>query len=949
MNIRNVICFIFFSLSLFAPDLAAQPLPHTQDLKTEALSHMKNGRYGEAINLLNNYISARPQQAEGYNLRGIAYEHRGQYEQAVYDFRSARKLEPQNSDINDNLSRVTEAWYKLIYNDIEGYKREIAIDPAKADNYLQIGMSYKNLGEWVEAELWYDKYLSMAQASPDEIIRYTEILAKNNHIAKGEPILKKYTGAHPDDQRLWSRYGYFLLWLGKTGSAINAFEKALQLKPFFKEAMDGLARAKGNGYIYTFNDTASYKYYKYGIKSGGYAIDNYFGRLKRFPGDNETRIKLITALMKANRYEEATQQLLILKSKAGDSDEFRKLSDEVSAARDLYYKQQITEYEKLLKENPGDRDILLKLAGYYSTMGKFDKAVQLYGDYLAYHPDDAEVRFFYVQNAAWNRQYQLAGNELDVLIIQNPDSIKYKLLRAQIYVWQNKDLYEAEKLLHEVLSKDPENFDALLTLAMLKSLQNKFKDAEFYVSRAENINPSDIEIARLKFEIDKQKKLNEADDIYSILEAARDKISEKDCYAAIDLYKKYNSLTSPSKEILLEEADAFLCMKDYQSAIRIYDNLLALSYDYNIAKKKAEVIFWDNNPLRALNEFTKLYAENPQDSEVRMYIGDCYMQLKQYSDARKIYNDLLDESPGSRLIETRLSWLGGENGNFMSFKFPSYFLVNPEVGYYFDNYNFKYSLQGLMFEAGINNYLSAGLSGYRGEIDSAASGLNFYTLKGHLSIRFNKLFSLGLSAGKTFFENDQDLLVGSAYLKAEEKTFAIKLDYNSQDAAQILYSPFLVNSRLKVDMLRLSGEYLGESGLLSSGYYSYYFVSDKNRGNNLQFRLGKKFGELAAGYEYYYLGFKDSSRLYYTPENFESHSLWGEWFIIDNKNNELKAGGKIGIIPENNFILREAFVSARFLLAEHFTLQGRLSTGSTVRQNTGYSSTSFNISAYWVF
>ncbi|HKB85256.1 MAG TPA: tetratricopeptide repeat protein, partial [Ignavibacteriaceae bacterium] len=294
MNIRNVICFIFFSLSLFAPDLAAQPLPHTQDLKTEALSHMKNGRYGEAINLLNNYISARPQQAEGYNLRGIAYEHRGQYEQAVYDFRSARKLEPQNSDINDNLSRVTEAWYKLIYNDIEGYKREIAIDPAKADNYLQIGMSYKNLGEWVEAELWYDKYLSMAQASPDEIIRYTEILAKNNHIAKGEPILKKYTGAHPDDQRLWSRYGYFLLWLGKTGSAINAFEKALQLKPFFKEAMDGLARAKGNGYIYTFNDTASYKYYKYGIKSGGYAIDNYFRRLKRFPGDNETRIKLIT-------------------------------------------------------------------------------------------------------------------------------------------------------------------------------------------------------------------------------------------------------------------------------------------------------------------------------------------------------------------------------------------------------------------------------------------------------------------------------------------------------------------------------------------------------------------------------------------------------------------------------------------------------------------------------
>src|SRR5512146_189563 len=172
MNIRNVILFILFNLLPFAPYLTAQPQPHIQDLKSEALTHMKNGRYGEAINLLNNYISAKPQLAEGYNLRGLAYEHRAQYEQAVYDFRSAKKLEPFNPDIKENLNRVTDTWYKLIYSEIEGYKREIAIDPSVADNYLQIGKLYKNLGEWAEAELWYDKYLSMAKASPDDVIRY---------------------------------------------------------------------------------------------------------------------------------------------------------------------------------------------------------------------------------------------------------------------------------------------------------------------------------------------------------------------------------------------------------------------------------------------------------------------------------------------------------------------------------------------------------------------------------------------------------------------------------------------------------------------------------------------------------------------------------------------------------------------------------------------------------
>ena len=949
MNTRNAIFFILISLLLYSNHITAQPQPNTEKLKTEALAQMKSGRYGEAIDLLNNYISARPQQAEGYNLRGLAYEQRGQYEQAVYDFRSARKLEPENSDIRNNLAKATEQWYKLIYNEIEGYKREIAVNPSRPENYLQIGKLYKNLGEWAEAELWYDKYLSMEKASPDEIIRYTEILAKNNHISKGESILKKYTEAYPDDQRLWSRYGYFLLWLGKTRTAVNAFEKALELKPFFKEAMDGLARAKGNGYIYTFNDTASYKYYKYGTTGPGYAIDNYFRKLRRNPNDSETRIKLVNALLKAGRYEEAYQQLETLKTKEGNTEEIRKLSAKVISARENYYKQQITEYEKLLKEKPGNRDILLKLAGYYSSAGKFSEAVEIYGKYLVLYPDDAQIRFLYIQNAAWNRQYQLAGNELDVMIVQYPDSLKYKLLRAKLYVWQNKDLNEAEKLLKAVLIKEPDNFDALLTMAMLNSQQDKFKDAEYYVSLAGKINPSNEEIARLSYDIEQQKILYNENSLYSLLEEARKRISNNDCYGALDLYNEYNSRTSPSENVLIEEADAYVCVKEYRSAIDIYNSLLNNRYDYDIAKKKAKVIFWSNNPGQALREFEDLYARNSSDSEVRMYIGDCYMQLKEYTKARKIYNELIAEYPGSNLIKTRLGWLGEGRGNVFSISIPAYFLVNPEASYYFDNYDFKYSVQSLLLETGLNNYVSIGVSAQRGEIDTASSRLNFYTIKGLVSLRFSRIFSMGLSAGETFFENNEKLTVGSAYLKTEDKNYNARLDYISQDAARVLYSPLLVYKRLRADMVRLSGQYQSESGLLASGYFSYYFVSDQNQGNNFQLRIGKRFGELSAGYEFYYLSFKDSTRFYYSPDNFESHSLWGEWNIVENKNNEVKLGGRVGVIPRNNFILREAFISARLLLADHFTLQGRLSTGSTVRQNTGYSSASFNIAAYWIF
>ena len=140
-SVAIVSVVILFTFNLFAQQL-------TDRLKTEAVEQMKYGRYGEAIDLLNRFISAEPQNPEGYNLRGLCYEQRKRYEMAVYDFRSALKLNPKNIDFNSNLQRAIDSWNALLLNNIIGYKREIAINPATAINYLEIGKCYKNLGEW---------------------------------------------------------------------------------------------------------------------------------------------------------------------------------------------------------------------------------------------------------------------------------------------------------------------------------------------------------------------------------------------------------------------------------------------------------------------------------------------------------------------------------------------------------------------------------------------------------------------------------------------------------------------------------------------------------------------------------------------------------------------------------------------------------------------------------
>ncbi|MCK7528302.1 MAG: hypothetical protein MZV64_67395 [Ignavibacteriales bacterium] len=76
---------------------------------------------------------------------------------------------------------------------------------------------------------------------------------------------------------------------------------------------------------------------------------------------------------------------------------------------------------------------------------------------------------------------------------------------------------------------------------------------------------------------------------------------------------------------------------------------------------------------------------------------------------------------------------------------------------------------------------------------------------------------------------------------AEKNIFNVTAFLNYSDAAFILYSPFLVNTRLNAYYFGLNGEYKFKNNLVVSGKYSYIDVSDDNSGNQFVVRLGKVF------------------------------------------------------------------------------------------------------------
>ena len=938
---------LILNLTLFSISLFSQN-SNSSKYKAEALQLINSGRYGEAIDVLNKYVSANPNSAEGFNLRGVCYEKRGNYEYAVYDFRTAKKLKPNDDEISSNLNRTTSDWYKILYNKIEGHKREIAINSNIAKNYLEIGKCYKNLGNWSEAEIWYDIYLEKETASSDEIIRYSEILAKNNHISKGELILKSYTERFFDDHRLWSRYGYFTLWLGKNKIAIEAFTKSLEIRPYFKEAMDGLDLAKGKGYIYSINDTTSR--FNYGMQPTAkqYETDRLYRVLKNNPSDSENRFKLVDELITANRYEEAYEQLQILSPIFSDQDRFKNLWVKVTTLRKSYYADRIRNYEEQLRKDPANKEALLELAKFYSYNQDYTLAANLYKSYLLNYPNDQEVRYKLAQILMWQGNLCDAAKVTAELLKSSSDDENYLLLAAQINYWLDYDLVYTQSLFEKVLVLNPSNSEAMYGLANLYVHSGNLEDAEKLINEISLYDSSSQKFILLQKSFEVAKIQNDLVESNKILVEARSYAFRKEYDKAIKSFNEYLLIDPDNKPVKLELANLYIANSELDRSIKIYDELLKSNSDYEIVKQRAKVYLWNGDSLLALKEFRKLNQKYPDDIETKLLLGDSYLQNGQVQNAKIVYEDLLLNSPNSHILKTRLGWLGGSD-KFSFEKFPTYIQLIPRASYFTDNTDFSYSNLGLGFDLGVTRFLALGFSVSRGQLSSDDDGLRFNQIKGSAYVKFNEIFSGVGSYGQTYFVNDlQENIIELSLIAQKKNIFNVTAFLNYSDAAFILYSPFLVNYRLNAYYFGLNGEYKFKNNLVISGKYSYIDVSDDNSGNQFVARLGKVFeSDITAGYEYYFYSFKTETQLYWSPKNFESHSIWADWIIYKDDTFDFTIGGKIGLIPQNDFILSEFYAAINYQIVKNLLFQTRFTTGSSFRSTTGYRSNSIQASLIW--
>jgi hypothetical protein len=163
-----------------------------------------------------------------------------------------------------------------------------------------------------------------------------------------------------------------------------------------------------------------------------------------------------------------------------------------------------------------------------------------------------------------------------------------------------------------------------------------------------------------------------------------------------------------------------------------------------------------------------------------------------------------------------------------------------------------------------------------------------------------------------------------------------------------LFSPYLIDHRLDAYIYHFSGNYRLNDNYKFLLFYQYYKISDGNLANDFRARVGKAFRKnVFWGYEYFFSDFGFISPIYYSPQDYSTHSIWIDYEYREVKNLDLILGGQIGYAPSVDFVVGNVFIDASYTALDNLVFNGRATYGNSYKFDSSYSFITIFLSAYW--
>lgn len=150
----------------------------------------------------------------------------------------------------------------------------------------------------------------------------------------------------------------------------------------------------------------------------------------------QARLELARLLSYRERYDESVGQYRQVLEEMPDLVEAR-----LELARVLFWKGDTAEAEAMFATIPQDdlpSDAKLELADIYLSKEEYDKALDIYSDYLKIAPDRHGIRLKKAQILSWQGNYNASLREYEKILSARPDDAQVRRLYAQVLIWAER-------------------------------------------------------------------------------------------------------------------------------------------------------------------------------------------------------------------------------------------------------------------------------------------------------------------------------------------------------------------------------------------------------------------------------------------------------------------------------------------------------------------------------
>ena len=192
-------------------------------------------QFDRAILVYSRAIELKPNNAEAYLNRGIAYGEKGEPDLAIKDFNTSIQFNPDNAETYYSRG-ITYDMKSDVDHAFKDYTKAIQLNPDYANAYTNRGNAYNNKGRLNSAIEDLNKAI---QLDPNNAKAYTnrgKSYGKKGEYDRAIKNFKKAIQLDPDLAEAYNNLGLTYLKKGEIEVAIKNFDKAIQLNPDYANA-----------------------------------------------------------------------------------------------------------------------------------------------------------------------------------------------------------------------------------------------------------------------------------------------------------------------------------------------------------------------------------------------------------------------------------------------------------------------------------------------------------------------------------------------------------------------------------------------------------------------------------------------------------------------------------------------------------------------------------------